>query len=194
MKKSSSLSQFPIANYKNTITVSVPGTCGELIQGWYAPWNEAVLVSCPIDRYSTVTVRLETTPRTDTPPGCVKMQQAARLLLDTLGRPDLGATIWLDSELKIGRGMASSTADIVGVMVGLTLALGQSLSPGELARLVCQVEPSDSVMFNGLAMLAYRGSAQAQLLGLVPPLYSWLLVKPSRSGSSLGPLPKAPKY
>jgi L-threonine kinase len=66
--------------------------------------------------------------------------------------------------------MASSTADIIGVMLGLAMALGYTLSPGELARLACQVEPSDSTMFTGLTMLAYRGSARYRELGPAPPL------------------------
>ena len=40
------------------VTVAVPGTCGELVQGWSADWDEPVLVSCPIKLYSQITVEL----------------------------------------------------------------------------------------------------------------------------------------
>jgi L-threonine kinase len=152
------------------ITLAVPGTCGELIQGWYIPWRRPILVSCPIARYSWVTVQLRPSPEIDAPPGCFKSRQAARLLLDTLGRPDLGATIHINSQLLPGRGMASSTTDIIGVMAGLALALNQPLSPEALAGLACQIEPSDSIMFAGLAMLAYRDEGLARRLGPIPPL------------------------
>jgi L-threonine kinase len=67
--------------------------------------------------------------------------------------------------------MASSTADIVGAMAGVSLALNQPLSAADLARLACQVEPSDSIMFAGLALLAYRSSSgRYQELGLAPAL------------------------
>lgn len=147
------------------ITIRVPGTCGELIQGWWADWAEPVLVSCPIARYSQITVQICSDSHISTPPGHFKAAQAARLGLDALGRPDLGATISLDSQLPPGRGMASSTADIVGVLVGLATALNCSFSAPALARLACQIEPSDSTMFNGLALLAYRGSSRYIELG-----------------------------
>lgn len=161
-----------IATY-SPITVAIPGTCGELVQGWSTDWDEPVLVSCPITLYSRVTVQLRPYPEirtygdTDVYP---KSHQAARLLLDRAGRPDLGAEIHFNSELRPGRGMASSTADIVGVMAGLSMALGQAILPGNLARLACQIEPSDSTMFAGLTALAYRGTARYREFGPAPPL------------------------
>lgn len=148
----------------------VPGTCGELIQGWHAGWAEPVLVSCPIARYNKITVQLRSDSRIVAPPGYAKAKQAARLGLEVLGRPDLGATITLNSQLPPGRGMASSTADIVGVLVGLVASLNMSLTPAMLARLACQIEPSDSTMFRELALLAYRGSGRHVELGAAPAL------------------------
>ncbi|MEW5958191.1 MAG: hypothetical protein AB1801_10735 [Chloroflexota bacterium] len=162
-----------MSNNFRSITTAIPGTCGELVQGWSIDWDEPVLVSCPIAMYNRVTVNLRPGPEIfalghelDYP----KSRQAARLLLDTLGRPDLGATIHLSSQLLPGRGMASSTADIVGVMMGLATALNYPLTPAELARLACQIEPSDSTMFAGLAALAYRGTARFLEFGPAPPL------------------------
>lgn len=158
-----------------SLTITVPGTCGELIQGWYAPWAEPVLVSCPIAQYSRITVRLRSTPEIITVNGHFKAKQAARLFLDTAGRPDLGAHIHLASDLLPGRGMASSTADVIGTIIGLAEALDTPISSPELARLACQIEPSDSTMFPGLAMLAYRGSGRAEALGPGPALPLLLL-------------------
>jgi len=155
------------------ITVAIPGTCGELVQGWSTDWNEPVLVSCPITLYNRVRVQLRPYPEistygdTDVYP---KSHRAARLLLDCVGRPDLGAEIHLSSDLWPGRGMASSTADIVGVMTGLSIALGRAIPSGNLARLACQIEPSDSTMFAGLTALAYRGTARYREFGPAPPL------------------------
>jgi L-threonine kinase len=117
-----------------------------------------------------VTVHLCPQPQILVPAGWVKTQQAARLALDYLGWPDLGATVSLSSQLLPGRGMASSTADVVGVMAGLAQMLGQPLTSAELARLSCQIEPSDSTMFARLALLAYRGSSRYHELGLAPAL------------------------
>ncbi len=156
------------------ITVAVPGTCGELVQGWHTGWEQAVLISCPIARYSRVSVRLRADSHISTPGsgpgGYAKLRRAARLVLDDLGYPNLGADVRVSSQLLPGRGMASSTADIVGVMAGLGLALGRPLSPGKLAHKACRVEPSDSTMFAGLALLAYRDKGQCQVIGSPSPL------------------------
>lgn len=155
------------------ITVAIPGTCGELVQGWSPDWDEAVLVSCPITCYSQIAVELGPGPDIlvhGPSNDYSKLQRAARLVLSFLGQPDLGAWVTVNSRLLPGRGMASSTADVVGVMIGLTLALEQSIPAGELARIACQVEPSDSTMFADLTVLAYRDSARFQPLGPAPSL------------------------
>jgi L-threonine kinase len=157
------------------ITVTVAGTCGELVQGWSAPWAEPVLVSCPIACYSRVTCQLTSRGVIEAPPHHEKAQRAARLLLDRLAQPEIGLKIEISSDLIPARGMASSTADVVGVLTGLGLALGRRLGPAQLARLACRIEPSDSTMFNGLALLAYRGSARWRRLGSVPALPLLLL-------------------
>ena len=155
------------------IQVAVPGTCGELVQGWHPDWDEPVLVSCPMTRYSRVTVQLLPQSRRVTarsPGATAKLRQAAALALQELGRADLGARISVSTELLPGRGMASSTADIVGVLAALPAALGRRFEPPDLARLACRIEPSDSTMFAGLAALAYRGSGSYQELGPAPDL------------------------
>lgn len=156
-----------------SVQAAVPGTCGELVQGWHPDWDEPVLVSCPMTRYSRITVQLLSQSRRVTasgPGATVKLRQAAHLALKELGRADLGARISVSTELLPGRGMASSTADIVGVLVAISTGLNHPFTPSELARLACCIEPSDSTMFSGLAALAYRGSGRYQELGPAPDL------------------------
>ncbi len=155
------------------ITVSVPGTCGELVQGWHPEWDEPVLVSCSIDRYTNINLQPNKSGQItfpNPPHDWDKLQQAAQLTLTYLGHSDVGATIEVESQLRRGCGMASSTADVVGIMQGLAQVLGHSLSPKELAQLACQIEPSDSTMFPNATALAYRGSAQFTELGPLLPL------------------------
>jgi L-threonine kinase len=157
----------------SSITIAVPGTCGELVQGWSAEWDEPVLVSCPMAVVSRVSVKIRPGPAVTGPapaPHYAKSRRAARLLLDHLHRPGLGAALAVASDLLPGRGMASSTADIIGVMAGLALSLGRPITPAALARLACRIEPSDSTMFGPLTALAYRGSARFAELGPAPAL------------------------
>jgi L-threonine kinase len=66
--------------------------------------------------------------------------------------------------------MASSTADVIGVLAGAASTLRVSLLPAELAHLACRIEPSDSTMFDQLTLFAYRGSGQVRILGPAPEL------------------------
>jgi len=161
------------------ITVTVPGTCGELIQGWWAEWNQPVLISCPIARYSRLQLRLCPSKSDQIFIHSVgnyqKLYQAIQLVLDICGYPTCGVEVRVDTELRIGRGMASSTADLIGVMVGISTALQHPLTSSQLAYLACQIEPSDSTMFAPLTMLAYRDEGQFQPMGLPPTLPILLL-------------------
>jgi L-threonine kinase len=80
--------------------------------------------------------------------------------------------------------MASSTADMVGAMAGLALALNRPLPPAELARLACRVEPTDSIMFTELTMLAYRDTGRSQTIGPAPAL-PLLMLDPGQAVDTL---------
>lgn len=155
----------------STVTVRVPGTCGEWVQGWL--WGEPVLVSCPIARYAEVQLERRKDSRLVLPPDCDKATQATAQMRALGGQPDFGADIRIKSALPRGRGYASSTADVVGVAAAAALALGVQLSPKQLGRLACTIEPSDSTMFPGLTAFAYRSGAWHQTLG---PAWQWPLV------------------
>ena len=169
-------------------TVSIPGTCGELVQGWHPDWEQPVLVSCPIAKFSSVEIR----PRPDSqlcvsgnqPVGYDKVRRAVKLAFAKLDISDWGADITITSQLLPGRGMASSTADVVGAIVGVALAHGKSLLPETVARLACQVEPSDSTMFPALTALAYRDSGHSEPIGPVPAL-PLLLLDPGQQVDTL---------
>jgi L-threonine kinase len=145
-------------------TVSLPGTCGEWVQGTLD--GEPCLVSCPVDWYGSVTVRLD--DNSDTwvlPPGAPKAATALRKGLAALRRPNAGGTLLLSNPLPQARGYASSTVDVAGTILALAGALGQSVEPALVARLAVQVEPSDSIMFPGLALFAHRSAAFHRNLG-----------------------------
>lgn len=97
------------------LTVRVPGSCGEVMQGIWQ--DEPFLITCPIDRYSTVVVR----------PGRGRLLgggEKARRALD-LGRTycrcqDLPYDFFLTSDLPQGKGMASSSADICAVLAAVS--------------------------------------------------------------------------
>lgn len=142
------------------VTVRVPGSCGELLQGWHH--GEPFLVTCPIARYTTVraTASLQ---------GLIGLGEKARcalqLYLREAGIEKFPFGMQLTSELPRGKGMASSSADIAAVLAAASLALGRPLAPEAILRLAVQVEPTDAVFLPGIVCLN-------QVTGRVQRVYS----------------------
>lgn len=159
------------ANITRTATMRAPGSCGELAQGMVD--GDYFLVSCPIDMHSTATVTL--TPgdgRVDAPPHAPKSRQAVILTLAHFGRDDVDALLRLSSQLPRGKGMASSTADVSASIAATAAALDeqQDISPQTIASIALRVEPSDSIMLPGIAVLDHKRGNIAEILGHPPPM------------------------
>ena len=152
-----------------TATVRVPGTCGELVQGILD--GTQFLITCPVNLYSTVHVELYVgSGEVQGPLDCPKATQALRLTLSHFERRDLDARLSVESPIPRSKGMASSTADVSAAIGATARALGRSLSPLEVSRLALAVEPSDGVMFPGIALFDYREGRLYEDLGPPPPI------------------------
>lgn len=154
-------------------TVAIPGTCGELVQGLVG--DVPCLVSCPIDRYARATVNLS--PEADewrTPPGKTKALAALRRAATRLELAG-GGVLHFSSGLPDSKGYGSSTADAASAVYALGVAAGRPFDAPDVARLAIQVEPSDSTMFPGLALLAHRTGEHHETLGQPPALDILLL-------------------
>ena len=150
-------------------TVSLPGTCGEWVQGTLD--GEPCLVSCPVDWFGDVTVRLaDSAGPWVLPPGATKAASALRKALVSLGAGETTGRLGITNPLPRARGYASSTVDVAGAILALAKALGRHLAPELVARLAVAVEPSDSIMFPCLALLAHRSAAFHRVLRPAPPL------------------------
>ena len=66
--------------------------------------------------------------------------------------------------------MASSTADVAATIGATALALGRGLGPMEIAGLALSVEPSDGLMFPGVALFDHRRGLRAETLGPAPAM------------------------
>ena len=130
------------------VTVRVPGSCGELLQGWHR--GEPFLVTCPIARYTTVRAAASLQ-------GLIGLGEKARcalqLYLREAGIEKFPFGMQLTSELPRGKGMASSSADIAAVLAAASQALGQPLAPEAILHLAVQVEPTDAVFLPGIVCL-----------------------------------------
>ena len=130
------------------ITVKVAGSCGELAQGMID--GEPFLVTCPVNLFTTVTVSDEFV-------GHVGLGwKAEAMLTRTLEYLECAAFdfgILLKTELPVGKGMASSSADIAAVGKAAALALGVDLTAEEIAALAAAIEPTDGVFYEGIVAM-----------------------------------------
>lgn len=150
-------------------TASVPGTCGELVQGMAD--GTFFHITCPVDLYSTVNVELYDSQGTVSGPvDCPKAVEAVRRTLAQLSRHECSVRFEVHSPLPRGKGMASSTADVVAAAVATARALGQGLSAEAVAAIALAVEPSDGTMFPGIAAFDHRQGKLAEVLGPPPPV------------------------
>ena len=145
-----------------------PGVCGELVQGMLG--DAYFLVTCPIDFFSRVRVELYAgAPEVSGPDNCPKAAAAVRAALAYLGRDELGAVLTINNPIPRSKGMGSSSADVAAAIAATGLALGRELSPNEVAQLALSVEPTDGVMFPGIALFDHREGRIIEELGTPPP-------------------------
>ena len=130
------------------VSVSMRGTCGELAQGFFN--GEPLLITCPIEKFSTATVSDEFTDVDG-------LGEKSLAMLDTVtkifGMKNFPFGVRLTSELPVGKGMASSSADMAAVAQATALSLGKSFSPEELGELCAAIEPTDGIFFDGVVAM-----------------------------------------
>ena len=146
-----------------------PGVCGELVQGMSG--DAYFLVTCPVDFFAWAQVAVYPAGTgIAAPPDCPKTAAAVAQALAYLGHPDLGARVSVRNPIPRGKGMGSSSADLTAAIAATALALNATLSPAEIGQIAVQVEPTDGVMFPGIALFDHRNGTIAEELGPPPPL------------------------
>lgn len=151
------------------VTVKVPGSCGELIQGIIGELN--FLVTCPVDCYSVVSMKKNNTKRISVNiPGKDKLLSAVR---KTLSLYDLdknsGYEIILKSDLHIGKGMASSTADMTGAIIGVGILNNKFLTDKEISKILLEIEPSDGIFYPGIVAFDHINGSFYEKVGVAFP-------------------------
>ncbi|MBK5243424.1 MAG: GHMP kinase [Eubacteriaceae bacterium] len=153
------------------IQVKTPGTCGEFIQGWFE--DNPCLVSCPINRYSTITIEEGPWHPNFLKPKTGKMVEEVFRRYGISAREKEHLQISMETEIPVEKGMASSTADISGMAAGLSEYFGLGLTPEDIGALCTAIEPSDNLMFpelnlfnhiNGNVLKEFKGSVESDLL------------------------------
>ena len=121
-----------------------PASCGEFVQGILD--NEEYLSSYAIDMFSTATLEEK---KENINLGPKKSRQAIEKVFERFNIPldeCKNISLEINSNIPVGKGMASSTADI-GATIRATLSiLNKKLSNEEISCIASEIEPTDSIL------------------------------------------------
>ncbi len=157
------------------------GTChgsfGELLQG-VLPGGRKFLVNCRIRNRSRVTVRLS-----DPSYASQKEEEFARSyarfpktykglrnFLSDLGRHD-DCLVSIESDIPVGKGLSSSTADMVAGVRALAEALSLKLKNDYVGHMLSEVEPNDGLHFDETSAYHHTEGRLIANVDWVPPLH-----------------------
>lgn len=152
------------------------GTFGELLQGALPGPGEAdgegrLLVTLPLARWSTA--RFELWPAgsglTVNPAHKTKAGALACALLAELGCA-VDGSLELHSSIPEGKGLASSSADLVATARAVMAVVKRSVSRRRLGAMLAAIEPTDGVMHPGIVAFDHRRGAHLRTLGRLPAL------------------------
>lgn len=154
---------------------AAPATAGELVQGTLD--GKDFLITSPINLFSVAKAILRTTPEiTVNPDGDYsKVVKAVQKLLDISGFCHLGVDLQFTSRVPRGKGLASSTSEMLAAMRAVMRATGKTVSPRQLAEIATSVESSDPIFFPGVVRSNPLTGELYDCYGSPPPLH-FLLV------------------
>ena len=148
------------------ITAICPASCGELIQGWINGGEK--LISYGINCYSRVTLQ---EGFKDNERGYSKSYNMVGKVLQYYGYKEADGknfALKIDSDIPVGKGMASSTADLAATALATATFLGKEISEAEIASLCIQIEPTDSIVFSNITLLDHLYGRTIQGFGTFP--------------------------
>lgn len=144
---------------------------GEVLQGVLYENNTIrhFSVTFPVNMYARAEVKLvnHSGQFSISPAHKRKSARFCKLLLEKLGY-SFGAEIRLESEIDEGKGLSSSTADIVAVARALEICLGRDFDPELICMVARDIEPSDGLMYDDCISFYHREVKVKQKLGKLP--------------------------
>lgn len=146
------------------------GTFGELIQGALPPDGRDFLVTLPVGRWSHARFRSEPGEPLRVQPGDrTKSRALADRMLARYGLAR-GGLLTIESTLPVGKGMASSSADLIACARAIADAFELDLTPAAAEELLRGIEPADGVMYDAAVAFCHREVRLLLELGGLPPL------------------------
>ncbi|MFB8141622.1 GHMP family kinase ATP-binding protein [Streptomyces parvus] len=159
-------------SHRGTTGVSTAfGTFGELLQGVLPGTDGDFLVTLPIARWTVATFRTdpESTTVRVVPAHKRKAARLISMMMEELPVP-LGGFLTLDSALPEGKGLASSSADLVATARAAGNALGILMPPHRIESYLSRIEPTDGVLYDSIVAYDHRRVRLREALGSLPSM------------------------
>ncbi|MET0236751.1 MAG: kinase [Kibdelosporangium sp.] len=147
------------------------GTFGELLQGALPGLDQDFLVTLPIVRRSTARLTLlpgEGVLRVQ-PEHKRKSLRIARSVLACHGVAP-GGRLLVTSQLPEGKGMASSSADLIATIRATGQAIGRPVTPRTAEAFLRPIEPTDGLMYRDVVAFYHRRVELYRCLAAPPAL------------------------
>ncbi|MEU7650204.1 kinase [Streptomyces huasconensis] len=147
------------------------GTFGELLQGVLPEDDGDFLVTLPVARWTMASFQAD--PGSDAvrvwPPHKKKALRLTSMILQDCGL-SVGGLLTLESTLPEGKGLASSSADLVATARAVANALGEPMPPRRIESYLARIEPTDGVLYSSIVAFHHRSVRLRALLGSLPSM------------------------
>ncbi|WP_151775349.1 GHMP family kinase ATP-binding protein [Streptomyces abyssomicinicus] len=155
----------------STGTGTAFGTFGELLQGALPEEDGDFLVTLPVALWSMATFRPDpqATDVTVRPAGKSKALRLARMVLAE-SSPSIGGLLTVHSMIPEGKGLASSSADLVATARAVGRAVKSPMPPARMERLLARIEPTDGVLYPAIVAFHHRTVRLRSVLGSLPAM------------------------
>ncbi|CAH8711311.1 kinase [Paenibacillus thiaminolyticus] len=165
----SSTCSFP--NIKDVGSGVANGTFGELLQGILEENNLDFLVTLPIKKASCAT--FYSIPTYDEVVILPCSKQKSKRLVETIlkhFRFPAGGILEINSELPVGKGFASSSADLVAASRAVEDCFNIKMEHSLLEWFLSSIEPTDGVMYDGAVSYYHKEVRLREYIGKLPEL------------------------
>lgn len=152
------------------------GSFGEILQG-VLPGNRKFLINLKIKCASRVRVHVLPSAYSNEKEAQFaesyrrysKSYKVARNILSDIGRHD-DCFLEIDSDIPVGKGLSSSTADMVATIQALASSLSLALKPDYIGRMMTEIEPNDGLHHPGTSVYHHTTGELIARFEYVPPL------------------------
>ena len=145
------------------------GAFGELLQG-VLPNDRHFLVTLPINIKSKAYFNPQSSKKFIVYPKCKeKIKNFINLFCNYYGIA-AGGYLSIESEIPIGKGLSSSTADLIAVCRALSKAFNINYSPECIEKLMRQIEPSDGLLYDGVVAYYHKEVSLLKKFNYYPDL------------------------